>query len=453
MNDSLNLYDLLTDYLLLNYFFHNLRHFNYLFDNPWHYNNFLYYLFYFNYFWYFHHFFNNLLNFYSHFFDPVHDYWNFYDFLLDILYKFRDFYEHINKSFNFYYFRLFDDHGFLDYNFFDVDWLYPGDHWFFNDDFFDDWNFLNNGYFYVFLYFLGNLLNDFNNFGLDSFYFFDHFLDDQLFPDDFYFFDLSGDVVDLFDDLNLFDNLLYSLLDLDQRNYLLYYTVDHLILGLYMILHLSRTPILNHWHDLLNDFLDFYNLRHFNNFLYYSFHIDWNFNNFFNDFLNRNYFLLHQIYFFDFSLNVVDYSFILNRFFHLHYFFSNHFYLHYLRHYLFHLYQFLHNCRHFYNSLNLFLIWNQLFSLGLYDHGLFNWNMNNFLNFLYFLDLNNFLDLFLHSHHLWHFDNPLNYLLDNLLHLHDLGSHSEHFQDVIHVNYVHDLSSYHANHSLVNFQD
>lgn len=194
-----------------------------------------------------------------------------------------------------------------------------------------------------------------------------------------------------------------------------------------MILHLSCTPILNHRHDLFNYLLDLYHLRHLNYFLYYSFYIDWNFDNFFNNFLNWNYFLLHQIYFFNFSLDVVDYSFILNRLFHLHYFFSNHFYLHHLRHYLLHLYQFLHNCGYFYNSFDLFLIWNQLFSLGLYDHGLFNRNMNNFLHFLYFLDLNNFLNLLLHSHHLWHLDYSLNHLLDNLLHLHDLGSHSEHF--------------------------
>jgi hypothetical protein len=79
--------------------------------------------------------------------------------------------------------------------------------------------------------------------------------------------------------------------------------------------------------------------------------------------------------------------------------------------------------------------------------------MDNFLYFLYLLYLYYFLYDFIYSYNFWHLDYSLDYLLHYFFDLNYLRSNSKYLKYVIHIDYIHYLSSYHTNHTLINLQN
>jgi len=287
---------------------------------------------------------------------------------------------------------------------------------------------------------------------------------------------------------------------------------NHMNYFLYFLnLHNWHQLLSNHLH-FVNDgldwsnrdwfFNDFNNLHHFfNNYLhsYYLFPDNWNF---FNDFFNSNlitfynlilYFLDDNIsedlnfYNFDnFLINndrLLDinryFHYLLNNSLHRHYFFNHSFHLSVLWYnmmnrnlnllhlsinhntvdYLLHLY----NLWYFYTSLNnllansghlyyLFFDCGDLYKLFnniIYHFNHLNWHMNDFFNFYDLGHFNYFFDVALNRNNLRYLDDFLNNLFNDLFNLNDLGDNSEHFKNVINVDYSHNLLIYHADNSLI----
>lgn len=101
LNNFFNLYDLLSDDLLLDDLFDQLRHLHYLFNNSWDHYYFLNYFLNFDHFGYFYHFLDDLFDFDWDFLNPVDDGGDFDDFLFDVLDGFGYFDIDIDELFNF----------------------------------------------------------------------------------------------------------------------------------------------------------------------------------------------------------------------------------------------------------------------------------------------------------------------------------------------------------------
>lgn len=191
---------------------------------------------------------------------------------------------------------------------------------------------------------------------LNSFNFFDHFLNDYLFSDNFDFFYLGNDIVDLFDDLNLFRDFFYSLSNLRNIHNFLYYPIYYLILGLNVVFDFSSIAILHYLHNLLDYLLDLDNLWDFYDLFNYPFLVYRHLYYFFNDLFDWYKLLdkhLDPLYL---SLDVIDDSFYLYRYFNLNYLFLDKLDLHNFVYYLFKLNQLLYYSRDLDDGLYLSLV-------------------------------------------------------------------------------------------------
>lgn len=79
--------------------------------------------------------------------------------------------------------------------------------------------------------------------------------------------------------------------------------------------------------------------------------------------------------------------------------------------------------------------------------------MNYFFHFFDLLYLNYSFNYFVNSHNFWYLNYSLYNLFYDLLNFNYFGRYSKHFQDIININHVHNLSLYHANHTFVNLEN
>ena len=150
---------------------------------------------------------------------------------------------------------------------------------------------------------------------------------------------------------------------------------------------------------------------------------------------------------------MVDNLLNLNNLFHLNYsfFYSfNHFDFGYFPD---DFYESVNNLWHFNRLLNDPFNWNDLLNVGWYDVGYFQRNIHNPLHFLDLFDFNNLFNDFFNWDNLRHFDNSVNYLLNDLFNFNDFGDNSEDLEDVINVDNTHNFLVDHSNDSLINFQN
>ena len=77
--------------------------------------------------------------------------------------------------------------------------------------------------------------------------------------------------------------------------------------------------------------------------------------------------------------------------------------------------------------------------------------MYDFLNFLYLFYLYDFLHYLIDSHYFWYLYYSFNYFFHYLFNFYKFGSHSKYFEDIVHIDYIHNLSSYHSNHTFIDF--
>jgi hypothetical protein len=105
------------------------------------------------------------------------------------------------------------------------------------------------------------------------------------------------------------------------------------------------------------------------------------------------------------------------------------------------------------DSFNNFFYWNNFFHNVGDDNWHFERNVDNFFNFLDFLNLNDFLGDFINGNNLWDLNNSVDKFLDDFFDFNELRNNSENFENIIDINNTHDLLPYHSNDSFVHFED
>ena len=168
-----------------------------------------------------------------------------------------------------------------------------------------------------------------------------------------------------------------------------------------------------YWHYLFSDYLNFSDFDNWN--MNYLLHNCWSFyfNNFFFDNL-----LSHKFWnFYNSIYNLLDNSWNFNNFFNL-----------------------------FFNCYN-FIVMNIDIPDNLY------WNMDNLFNFNNLWSLNYLLHNLFDWDNLRNLDNSVNYFLNYFFNFDNLGYNSEDFQDIININYVHNLSIDHTDYTFIDVEN
>lgn len=252
--------------------------------------------------------------------------------------------------------------------------------------------------------------------------------------------------------LYLLRHFFYPLFDLDYWNYFLNYTVNYLVLHFNVIFNLPCTTVFNNRHYFLYYLLYLYYLRYLNNSLYYFFNKDRHFNDLLNDLFDWNYLLNNDFNLLILNLYMVDNSFNLHFFLHLDNFLFDDLHFHNFGHLSLNLYELLNDGWHLNNSLYFALIRDKLLHFSLDNKRCFYGHMYNLLYFPDLLHLHYLLDQFLYCYDFRNFNYSINYFLNNLLHLHYFRANPEYFENIIHVDGIHNLSFYHTNHTLVHLK-
>jgi hypothetical protein len=353
---------------------------------------------------------------------------------------------------NFLYFDgfgLLDDDGVAEVDFLNDGILYFLDDGFLNELLRDDNSFMDDWYFYYFLYLSGDFLDDFDG-DLD---FLDDLLDGLLdyylllYPNHFFEF-----LDNLLHDHHLLDYLWYfdhSLDYLDDGDRFLDDAVDYLVAHFDVVVDLFGCDHL----DLRYNFFDYF--LYFNYFGYFNYLFD----NLFNDngdlfddlykFFGGDDLLDDDLHWLDFGLYVVDDPL------ELHYLLHFHLFLLYAVNYLQFrdlfddLYDLLHNLGDLYNFLDDALNGHKFLNGVGDDGGDFQGDVNDFFDLFDSFDFYNSFDHFLNGDYLWDLNNPIHNLLHNPLHFHNLGDNLEHFEYIIDIDDPHDFLVDHADDSLI----
>ncbi len=452
MNNLFNLSDFLLNNNLGDNSFNNLWYFDNLLNHSRNDNNLFNNFLHLDNFGYFDHFLNDFFNRHLDLLDSVNVLDDFNNLLFDVL----DWLGNIDV--------VVDD--FLD---FDCFWLFYNNWisqiYFLNNcilDLLDHWlldNFLNGD---------NSLMNDWNlNYPL--------YLFRNLFDDLDWDFNLSDDFLNTILNNNLFHNLLYlsnflndslnshnffnnlwhfhnSFNSLDDWNWSLDNSINWFISNLNMVIDLLGSYNLNLWDYLFNNFFNLDNFRNLDNSvdnlfynywdLFDNFNYSFSWNNFFNDdlnLLNLCFDMVHNLFYFNNSfyfylsffdsVNNLNLWNLLNNF---HNSFNNVRNLNYLLDCSFNWNDFLYNVRN--------------------DSRHFKWNIDNSLDFLYFLNFNYFLNNFLNWNDLRNLNDSVNNFLHDLLNFNNLGDNSEDFKNIIDINNTHDLLINHADNSFVDLE-
>jgi len=215
--------------------------------------------------------------------------------------------------------------------------FYSLDNWFLDNQLLYHWNFSDYRHFHILFNLNNNLLNNLNKLCLDCVHLLNLLLNDQLLSYDLHLFYLSYDVVDLLNHFNDLWDLFYPLSYLNYRHYLLYNSVNYLVLNLNVILDFASCSILDNLYNLLHYFLHFDYFWYFNYFFYYLLHENWNLDNLFNYFFDGNYLLCGDLNLLIFRLDMIHNSLNVDWHLNLYNFFSNNLHFHYLRNHFLHL--------------------------------------------------------------------------------------------------------------------
>jgi len=300
--------------------------------------------------------------------------------------------------------------------------------WFLNDflnfynSLLEEWD-LNN-----FFNFLDNLyiLNDRSV--SDNFYLFDTILDNNLFPNDWNFLRLSNNGIGLNNFLNNLWNLNNFLDSLNNRNWFLYDSINNLISHFNVIFNFLGISVLY----LRNNLLD--NLFNFNNL--------WNLNDFFNKFLDNYWNLDYLFYnlwfgvynnFFDnrnlsnLYLDVIDNLLNFNNFFDFNYFFDNFLNSYYFRDLFNDFNDSFNDLWNFNDSLNDLFNGDDFLNNICNNYWHFERNVNCFLYLFDFLNFNDFFGDLINSDNLRNLYDSVNNFLYDLFDLNYFGDNSEDF--------------------------
>lgn len=452
-HSSFNFSDDLHYNLFFHYFFHYLRNLDNLFDYTRHHNNLLYNLLNLDYFWYFDHLLDDLFNEHSHLLYSIHDTRDFHNLLFDVSVRLWHLDVLVDNFLNFYNFGFFYDKWVSDGYLFDdriCDSFNDGD---VNDllnnleDFMNYWN-LNNSF-----NFNKNFFRNFNNLCFYNLNFFNSFLNNDflnnnLFLNNFLCKDLNLNY--FLNNLRHFHDLLDNFLDI---YWLLYNSFYDLMLNFNVVHDFPSISILHHWnylfHDLFNlDYLWNFDF-HLNNFLHDNLHFDDSFDYLFDwDNLLPCYLNLFVLFF-----DVVDHSFHLDDVVNFNNPISEAFNLDYCWLLDNSVDNFLNDGWNFHNFLDGILNSDGLVNNSIIHDRNFERNVDNPINLDVFLNLHNFFNYLFDSDHLRYFNNFFHNFLDNLFHFYNFWDNSEDLQNVIDIDYSHDLLFYHSHDAFVHLRN
>ena len=453
LNDSLHFFYFFLDDNFWNHSLNNLGDFHNFLNDSRHNNDFLHYFLYFDHFGNLHHFLNNFFNRNFNFFNSVNVSDHFDYLLFDIFDWLRDIYVVVHYFLHLHHLGFFDDDGIPEINLL-YDCVFNSLYdWFFNE-------LLDSNYALVDDWHLDDPFNLFGDFSYDLNWNFhlDHNLFNSLLNHN-----LLNHPFHLLDHLHYplhRHNFLYDLRDLYDSFYCLNYgdglfdnSVNYFIPHFDVIVNLLGYYYLLLRDDNLNKPFNFHNFGNLNHSFYNLFNNHWDLLDNLNDpfslhnFLNNYFHLLHLSFY------------MIDNFLHLNYSFNFYWPLFNPLHNL----NFRHLSNNFYNPLHNLRNVNDFFN-GSFDRhhflhnirndrGDFKRNIDNFLNFPYFLHLYDFFYYLLNCNYLWHLHNSVHNFLYDFLDFDNLRNDSENFQDIIDIYDSHDFLIYHSNNSLINFKN
>lgn len=219
-----------------------------------------------------------------------------------------------------------------------------------------------------------------------------------------------------------------------------------------MILHFSGTSVFDNRNDFLNYLLYFNDFRNLDDLFNYLLNVNRHLDNFLDYLLDLDYLFKNYFNFLILGLNMINDPLNFDHLLHLNNFISEDLDLYDLWNLFLKFYKFLDYCRHLHNSLNLTFKGYEFFDLCLNNERLFYRNINYLIDLLNPFKFNNLFDYLLYGDDLWHFNYPLDYLLDDLLHLNNFWCYSEYFQDIINIHHIHYLGSDHPNNSFIHLE-
>lgn len=255
---------------------------------------------------------------------------------------------------------------------------------------------------------------------------------------------------DLLNDLGHFNDLLHYL---DDWHYLLDYPVHRLIPDFDVVPDVRCRHILHPLNYLLHNFLDL------NDF----WHLDPHLNDLLYDLVYWNRLLDNLLGSHDFLPDELDVPVLNQRHDHFPLYLPELVHLHRLLDEPLHLDDLRDFSDHFHNLLNYLgdfddpLLNARHFDQLLNNQGLesgdLDGHVDGVLNHFILLDLDRSLHSSLHLNYPGHLDDSLHYFLDYLLNLYDLGGNPINLENVVYIDYVHDLLPNHAEDPLVHFWD
>ena len=225
------------------------------------------------------------------------------------------------------------------------------------------------------------------------------------------------------------------------------------MLNFNVIQNFPSVTVFNLRNNLLNDFFYFNDFRNFNDFFNYFLLVNWNLDNFFFYSLDWNRDFPHNLYFYEFLLEMIDHSIDLDNFFNFNDFLDLSVHILYFWYFLHNFDDFLNNYRHFNNFLND--IFNRDYFFNLINIHFWNFKLHiyNLFYFLYHLLFNNLFNDFFNYFNFGNLHNFLYNLFYYFLNFDNLRNASEYLQDIINFNNSHDFLSDHSDHSFINVQD
>lgn len=439
MNDLLYFFDTFLDHYLGDDPLHDLNHLYNLLDYPRNHHDPFYDLLNLDHLRHLDHLLDDLLNRHFHLFDAVDMPQHLNDLLLDIFDGLGDFDVVIYDLLDLHDLDLSDYDGFSDLH---DDWhlaFYGLDHWLLddflhpNDALVDDWN-LDDP-----LHLFGDFSDHLNYSFHDLLDLFDDLSLNYFLPDDL---DLNGHLNSIGHLHDLLDDLRYlydPLLSLDDDHWFLDDPIDDHMSDLNMILYLFSGHDLHFLHDLLHYPLHLDDLWHSDDLLNDLLNKHWNLHQPLNDLLHMDDLFFDDLNLTDLDGYVVDH--LANRDHLLHLDDLLDVFLYYLD-----LWDFfddlddaVYNGWHLDCLLDDPLNVDDLLVDGWNDHRHLDRHWDVLLHLSDLLNFNDLLDDLLDHYDLRHFDDPINDLLHYFLHLDDLRRHSEHLQNIINVDYAHDL--------------